>query len=82
MEIKIERAVCTDCDNYIFEFDHALKGANGEIRCKNCHDKWQEEDWVAAMEWAQTAEITTGGRLAKKYVGAPTIIYPRGRETA
>ena len=82
MEIKTEHAVCEDCDNYIFDLDFAVKGADGTILCKSCLKKWLDGDFVAALEWVQTAEITNGEHLRRKYIDEERVALPRGRDIA
>ena len=77
-----ELASCEDCDNYIGDLDIALKGADGVILCKHCFLEWQKGDFAAAMEWAQSAEITNGERLAGIRFDEERVIMPRGRESA
>lgn len=82
MKTYKELASCEDCDNYIFDLDYALKGADGVIRCKRCFNEWLKEDWVTALEWAQTAEITNGERLSGIRFDEERVVWPRGRDIA
>ena len=79
MDIKTEYAVCEDCGRDIEELDEAVVLKTGEILCKNCMMKYIEGNFAETLENVQ--EVTTGRRLAKKYLhGDSLIAYPRGRD--
>ena len=80
MEIRVERAVCADCEREIGTFDHAVVLKDGEILCKRCYIAYLEGAFEDALE--NVAEVTTGRRLAKKYTGEERVVMPRGREIA
>ena len=79
MEIKTEYAVCEDCGRDIEELDEAVVLKTGEILCKKHMMEYIEGNFAEALENVQ--EVTTGRRLAKKYLhGDSLIAYPRGRD--
>ncbi len=81
MEIKTEHAVCEDCGRDIEELDEAVVLKTGEILCKECMMKYIEGNFAEALENVQ--EVTTGRRLAKKYLhGDSLIAFPKGRDIA
>lgn len=81
MDIKTEFTVCEDCGRDIEELDEAVVLKNGEILCKNCMMRYIAGNFAEALENVQ--EVTTGRRLAKKYLhGDSLIAYPRGRDIA
>ncbi len=80
MGIKTELAVCTECKYDIEEFDPAVKLKNGDILCRECMMESLDGDFVGTLELFE--EVTTGARLAKKYIDEECVVYPRGRETA
>lgn len=81
MEIKIEYAVCADCEKEIGTFDHAVVLKDGEILCKRCYMAYLDGAFEDAL--GNVAEVTTGRRLAKKHInGEERIVMPRGREIA
>lgn len=81
MEIKTEHAVCEDCGRDIEEMDEAVVLKTGESLCKKCMTEYIAGNFAEALENVQ--EVTTGRRLAKKYLhGDSLIAFPKGRETA
>lgn len=81
MEIKTECAVCEDCGCEIEELDEAVVLKTGEILCKDCMMEYIKGNFADALENVQ--EVTTGRRLAKKYLhGDERVVYPRGRDIA
>lgn len=81
MEIKTEFTVCEDCGRDIEELDEAVVLKTGEILCRKCMMEYIEGNFAEALGNVQ--EVTTGRRLAKKYLhGDALIAFPRGRETA
>ena len=81
MGIKTEFTVCEDCGHDIEELDEAVVLKTGEILCKKCMTEYIEGNFAEALENVQ--EVTTGRRLAKKYLhGDSLIAFPKGRETA
>lgn len=81
MEIKTEHAVCEDCGRDIEELDEAVVLKTGDILCKKCMMEYIEGNFAEALGYVQ--EVTTGRRLAQKYLhGDSLIAYPRGRDIA
>lgn len=81
MEIKTEHAVCEDCGRDIEELDEAVALKTGEILCKKCMMKYIAGNFAEALENVQ--EVTTGRRLAKRYLhGDALIAFPKGRDIA
>lgn len=79
MDIKTEYAGCEDCGHDIEELDEAVALKTGEILCKKCMMEYIAGNFAEALENVQ--EVTTGCRLAKKYLhGDSLIAYPRGRD--
>lgn len=81
MEIKTEHAVCEDCGRDIEELDEAVVLKTGESLCKKCMMEYIAGNFAEALENVQ--EVTTGRRLAKKYLhGDSLIAFPKGRDIA
>lgn len=81
MGIKTEYAVCEDCGRDIEELDEAVVLKTGEILCRKHMMEYIEGNFAEALGNVQ--EVTTGRRLAKKYLhGDSLIAFPKGRETA
>lgn len=77
MNIKIERAVCDDCGNYVDDLELVFRGEDGTLLCTGCMKKFIAEDFESAMEWHQTAVQARGRRFARKVTDEERAVMPR-----
>lgn len=81
MQIKIERAVCAECGNYIRDDEIALF-RQGEILCEHHLKQFFKDSFGDALDWVLDGNVTHGRDFSKKYIAAEErVVYPRGDES-